>query len=92
MVVWGLTLGAVVLVVTVVQVAAYYYLVGDAAGPTAGDDPGRRTAPDGEGRGSGERTTERADGRDRRRCPDCGVPNDGAVVYTYCRDCGATLS
>jgi|APHM01.1.fsa_nt_gi hypothetical protein len=91
MTLWPVALVGGVVAITVVQVAAYYYLLGGRRATTDGQDgdsggPGRvsrvEPAPSGDGT-----ETDRA-----RRCPDCGAPNGTDTVYTFCHRCGAQLS
>lgn len=97
MLVWlgALVLGVVVL--TALQVAAYYYLI---------RDDGHAAARGGRGRPVGDadadrdrdwdvdldlgRRSDEAAG-EHRHCPDCGAPNGADTVYTFCRNCGAEL-
>jgi len=91
---WGWTIAAVILVFTLVQLLAYYYLTRGDSGPevwpssTDGAGP-RATAPGTHGESPFD---EYGTDADLRRCSKCGAPNENEPIYTFCRNCGSELS
>lgn len=98
---WGWVIASVILLVTLVQLLAYYYIVrggGPSILPSSTDGKGNANTPPGAvSRGEALGRFEDADGdpgpadEDVRRCTECGAPNDSDPVYTFCHNCGSQL-
>jgi len=95
---WGWAIASVILLVTLVQLLAYYYLVRGGRGQSvlSSSTEGNRStggvsrrealgAPD-EREPTGPGVDE-----DVRRCSNCGAHNESDPIYTFCRNCGAQL-
>ncbi|PSQ17578.1 hypothetical protein BRD00_07725 [Halobacteriales archaeon QS_8_69_26] len=96
---WGWAIASVILLVTLVQLLAYYYLVrggGPSMLPSSADGNGN-ASPGGPGRadavpGAEDRDVAGlGDAEEVRRCSNCGAPNESDPVFSFCRNCGDQL-
>jgi ribosomal protein S14 len=94
---WGWAIASAVLVITLVQIVAFYYLLRN--------DDGRLSWPSSTGDGASGRSAGLAsadaddrdaptvtdDREDVTRCSRCGSPNRNDPMFKFCRNCGEEL-
>lgn len=94
---WGWAIASVILLVTLVQLLAYYYLVrggGPSMLPSSTDgnaSPGGPGPREAVAAADDTDPPDLSDPEELRRCSNCGAPNENDSVFTFCRNCGEQL-
>jgi hypothetical protein len=104
---WGwVAIVSAVVVFTLVQLVAYYYLTrgrgnrtvlpstndGSRSSPGQIDPADETTGPDERHPEFARQHRESGGNEDSRvRCEECGTPNQNDPMFTYCRNCGTQL-
>jgi hypothetical protein len=99
---WGPAIATAVVVVTLIQIVAFYYLMrgddGQSKWPSSTEDAPGNSAMGGVPTADHEDATHEEEldhevepAESTTQCPHCGVPNEKDPMFTFCRNCGSEL-